>query len=580
MGIRITNKIMTNNSLNNLNVNKILHDKASTQVGTQQKIIRASEDPVIAIRALRLKSSLSTLNQYYDKNIPDATTWLENTQTALANMETCASSIRALATKLSSGQYSLSEKKDLLAEYQSLREQIYAEGNADLSGRSLLTGFKTNMDLAYKKADTSAKYRITERLSGSDVESINYISGAVEVNASDILASPDTEYNQNSVVNNTLYRMRLSYADLSENSDAAATGLTYSSSGKLSTNLTVAVSGSTTGYVKASVNLDAATGTVSASVEGTDSLGGNYSAVVDAATGVVTISDSSGTAVGSFNYSVDGNTVSASKTVAVNAVSLSDAGGSDAAYLNTSAEGITFIKETGELILGAGVYQSLQNCGDDAISFTYEKTGFAEGELKPEHYFDCTNLVTGAEYKNQDVAQSINYTVNFNQQITVNTEAKDVFDQSIGRDVDDMIAALESAIAADTKKEQLKSMLEDSQYNDKKEYIQSMLDAVEKEQTYAQNKLQKLAEQSITSFDGYVKDITRAKTEVGSKLSRLSLVKERALKQQTNLETLSEENIGMELSDALVKQEAASLAYNAALTATSKIITNSLLDFL
>lgn len=580
MGIRITNKIMTNNSLNNLNVNKILHDKASTQVGTQQKIIRASEDPVIAIRALRLKSSLSTLNQYYDKNIPDATTWLENTQTALANMETCASSIRALATKLSSGQYSLSEKKDLLAEYQSLREQIYAEGNADLSGRSLLTGFKTNMDLAYKKADTSAKYRITEQLSGSDVESINYISGAVEVNASDILASPDTEYNQNSVVNNTLYRMRLSYADLSENSDAAATGLTYSSSGKLSTNLTVAVSGSTTGYVKASVNLDAATGTVSASVEGTDSLGGNYSAVVDAATGVVTISDSSGTAVGSFNYSVDGNTVSASKTVAVNAVSLSDAGGSDAAYLNTSAEGITFIKETGELILGAGVYQSLQNCGDDAISFTYEKTGFAEGELKPEHYFDCTNLVTGAEYKNQDVAQSINYTVNFNQQITVNTEAKDVFDQSIGRDVDDMIAALESAIAADTKKEQLKSMLEDSQYNDKKEYIQSMLDAVEKEQTYAQNKLQKLAEQSITSFDGYVKDITRAKTEVGSKLSRLSLVKERALKQQTNLETLSEENIGMELSDALVKQEAASLAYNAALTATSKIITNSLLDFL
>lgn len=580
MGIRITNKMMTNNSLNNLNVNKILHDKASTQVATQQKITRASEDPVVAIRALRLKSSLSTLNQYYDKNIPDAKTWLENTQTALANMETCASSIRALATKLSSGQYSLSEKQDLLAEYQSLRKQIYSEGNADLSGRSLLTGYKTNADLAFKKADTSASYRITERFSGSDVESITYVSGAVNVNASDILASADTEYDQNTVVNNALYRMRLSYGDLSENSDATATGLTYSSSGKLSTNLTVAISGSTTGYVKASVNLDAATGTVSATIEGTDSLGGSYSAAVDAATGIVTISDSVGTVVGNFNYAVDGNTVSASKTVAVNAVSLSDAGGSDAAYLNTSAEGITFIKETGELILGEGVYQSLQNCGEDAISFTYEKTGFAEGELKPEHYFDCTNLVTGAEFTNQDVAQSINYTVNFNQTITVNTEAKDVFDQSIGRDVDDMIAALEAAIAADTKKEQLESMLKDSQYSDKKEYIQSMLDSVEKEQTYAQNKLQNLAEQSITNFDGYVNNITRAKTEVGSKLSRLSLIEERALKQQTNLETLSEENIGIELSDALIKQEAASLAYNAALTATSKIISNSLLDFL
>lgn len=580
MGIRITNKMMTNNSLNNLNVNKILHDRASTQVATQQKITRASEDPVVAIRALRLKSSLGTLNQYYEKNIPDAKTWLQNTQTALANMETCASAIRGLATKLSSGQYSLSEKKDLLAEYQSLREQIYSEGNADLSGRSLLTGHKTNMDLAFKKEDTSASYRITERFSGTDVESINYVSGAVNVNSNDILASTDTEYDQNTVKNNTLYRMRLSYGDLSENSDPTATGLTYSSSGKLSTDLTVAISGSTTGYVKANVKLDAATGTVSATIDGTDSIGGSYSAAVDSVTGIVTISDSSGTVVGNFNYELDGNKVTVSKTVTVNAVSLSDAGGSDAAYLNTSAEGISFIKETGELILGAGVYQSLQNCGDDAISFTYKKTGFGEGELKPEHYFDCTNLVTGAEYTNQDVAQSINYTVNFNQTITVNTEAKDVFDHSIGRDVDDMIAALEAAIAADTKKEQLEAMLKDSQYSNKKEYIQSMLDAVEKEQTYSKNKLQSLAEQSITNFNGYVGAITRAKTEVGSKLSRLSLVEERALKQQTNLKTLSEENIGIELSDAIINQEAASLAYNAALTATSKIISNSLLDFL
>lgn len=581
MGIRITNKIMTNNSLNNLNVNKLLYDKVSTQVSTQQKITRASEDPVVAIRALRLKSSLSTLDQYYSKNIPDAETWLENTQTALENMSTCASSIRDLASKLSSGQYSLSEKQDLLSEYQSLREQIYAEGNADVSGRSLLTGYKTNSDLAFKKADTSASYRITEYLSGTDVESLNYVSGAVTVNSSDILNSTDTEYDQNTIVNNTLYRLRLAYGDLSENSDATAKDLTYSSSGKLNTNLTVAVSGSTTGYVKASVNLDATTGTVSTTIEGTDSLGGAYSGTVDdPSAGIVTIRDSAGTAVASFDYTVDGNTITASKTVAVNAVSLSDSGGSDAAYLNTSAEGITFIKETGELILGAGVYQSLQNCGEDAISFTYEKTGFAEGELKPEHYFDCTNLVTGAEYLNLDTEQSINYTVNFNQTITVNTEAKDVFDQSIGRDVDDLIAALESAIAADTKKADLEAMLEDSQYSDKTEYIQSMIEAVEKEQTYAENKLQSLAEQSITKFDGYISDISRANTEVGSKLSRLELIKERALKQQTNLETLSEENIGVELSDVIIEQEAASLAYNAALTATSKIISNTLLDFL
>jgi flagellar hook-associated protein 3 FlgL len=501
-------------------------------------------------------------------------------------MYECAKSMLSDTTKISSGQYSLSEKKTLLQEFQSLRNQVYEEANVDYSGRSIFTGYKTNMDLAFKTADTTAKYRISEKFSGTDVDEINYVSGAVTVNSSDILSSTATEYNQNAIKNNSLYRIRLAYDDLSQNSIATAKDLSYQTSGKLNTDLTVAIAGSTTGYVKASVNLNAATGVVSATVAGTATApAGGYTTTVgpiNPATGkgTITINDAGGTSVGTFDYSLDGTTVTASKSVTVNAVSLADAGGSDAAYLNTSPEQITMIKETGELILGKGVYQSLQNCGEDAISFTYEKTGFAENELKPEHYFDCTNLNNGYEYKNENVSQNIDYIVNFNQTLTVNTEAKNLFDQSIGRDVDDMISALEGSIAAETKVTNLKAMLNDSQYSSKTEYIQSMIEACEKEQTYANNKLQELSKNSITNFSGYCTGIKTANTEVASKESRLALTKERALKQQTNLETLSQENIGVELSDVLVEQEEANLAYDAALSAASKIITHSLLDFL
>jgi len=588
MGIRITNAMMTNNTMNNVNTNKTLLDKVATQVSTKQKITRASEDPVVAIRALRLKSSLNSLDQYYSKNIPDAESWLDATGTALKNMYDCASNMLSNTTKISSNQYSLSEKKTLLQEFQSLRNQVYEEANVDYAGRSIFTGYKTNMDLAFKAADTTASYRITQKFSGTDVDEINYVSGAVEVNSSDILTHTGTEYNQTTVTNNSLYRVRLAYGDLSENSIATAQDLTYQSSGKLSTDLTVAVSGSTTGYVKASVKIDStAPNGVSVTIDGTTITpsGAGYVAsagAINPATGkgTITITTAGGVNVGTFEYGVDGTTITASKTVNVNAVSLADAGGSDAAYLNTSPEQITLIKETGELILGKGVYQSLQNCGEDAISYTYEKTGFAENELKPEHYFDCTNLENGYVYTNENVSQNIDYIVNFNQTITVNTEAKNLFDQSIGRDVDDMISALESAIAADTKVENLKSMLADSQYSSKTEYIQSMLEECEKEQTYAQNKLQELAENSISNFTGYCTEIKTAETESASKESRLALTKERALKQQTNLETLSQENIGVELSDVLVEQEEANLAYDAALSAASKIITHSLLDFL
>ena len=54
--MRMTNKIMQNNSLYNINNNKLLQDKMSTMMSTQKKITRPSDDPVIAIRALRLRN--------------------------------------------------------------------------------------------------------------------------------------------------------------------------------------------------------------------------------------------------------------------------------------------------------------------------------------------------------------------------------------------------------------------------------------------------------------------------------------------------------------------------------------------
>ena len=63
--MRITNKIIQNNSLTNINSNKILEDKLKTMMSTEKKITRPSDDPVIAIRALRLHTNLSKANQYY-----------------------------------------------------------------------------------------------------------------------------------------------------------------------------------------------------------------------------------------------------------------------------------------------------------------------------------------------------------------------------------------------------------------------------------------------------------------------------------------------------------------------------------
>ena len=81
--MRITNKIIQNNAITNINGNKILEDKLNTQLATGSKVNRPSDDPVVAIRALRLRGNLSEVNQFYKKNVPDAQSWLKITESAI-----------------------------------------------------------------------------------------------------------------------------------------------------------------------------------------------------------------------------------------------------------------------------------------------------------------------------------------------------------------------------------------------------------------------------------------------------------------------------------------------------------------
>ena len=96
--MRITNSMMNNNTKTNINTNKLNEDMINTMIASGQKITRPSDDPVIAIRALRLNSNISEINQYYEKNIPDADAWMEITETALKQTDTTLTSIKESLT--------------------------------------------------------------------------------------------------------------------------------------------------------------------------------------------------------------------------------------------------------------------------------------------------------------------------------------------------------------------------------------------------------------------------------------------------------------------------------------------------
>ena len=65
--MRITNKMMTNNVLHNIGNNKQLLSKLESQYSTGKKIQKPSDDPIVAVRALKLRTNLSELTQYVEK---------------------------------------------------------------------------------------------------------------------------------------------------------------------------------------------------------------------------------------------------------------------------------------------------------------------------------------------------------------------------------------------------------------------------------------------------------------------------------------------------------------------------------
>ncbi len=179
--MRITNNIIMSNTKSNINANKVQVDKYNTQMSTQKKISRPSEDPVVAIRSLRLNDTFSEVVQYNDKNIPDANSWLDVTQTALTNMNAILDDVYKQCVNGSTDTLNEEDRSTILSSLNALREQVYAEGNSDYAGRTVFTGYKTDTTLTFMEDTSKYTYEIAEPISYDKFEDFTYLADPVVV---------------------------------------------------------------------------------------------------------------------------------------------------------------------------------------------------------------------------------------------------------------------------------------------------------------------------------------------------------------------------------------------------------------
>ena len=170
--------MMTNNMLSNINKNKLNVSRLEEQYSTGKKIQRPSEDPIVTVRALKLRTNLTELEQYYDKNIPDAVSWMDVTEGSLLTINDILQKINTECIQGASDSLTATDRASIVQNLVEMKNQIYQEGNTNYAGRYVFTGFKTDSPLTFMENVDHLQYDISETFSGDQIQMISRVTGS------------------------------------------------------------------------------------------------------------------------------------------------------------------------------------------------------------------------------------------------------------------------------------------------------------------------------------------------------------------------------------------------------------------
>ncbi len=187
--MRITNNMLMNNMVKYIGNNLTRMDKYQAQLASGKKIQVPSDDPVVAARALKLRTDVAEIEQY-QKNAKDAVSWLDMTEDALAKIGDVLSRARELAVDGSNGTKGQDDMQKINSEMKQLKEQLIHIGNSTYAGRYIFSGYSTDMKLLNDDGSfainvETTRENITYEIGIGDSININVAGGDLFNNGSD-----------------------------------------------------------------------------------------------------------------------------------------------------------------------------------------------------------------------------------------------------------------------------------------------------------------------------------------------------------------------------------------------------------
>jgi flagellar hook-associated protein 3 FlgL len=143
--IRVTQGIIAARVLNNIQDQTRRLFNIQEQLSTGLRVNSPSDDPIDARRAINTRSFIAKNTQYL-KNISNALPFLEETASAIQNVQQIFQRTRELTLQGANGTNGQPQRDAIAEEINQLLESAVAEGNHNAAGRFIFSGTRTNTE--------------------------------------------------------------------------------------------------------------------------------------------------------------------------------------------------------------------------------------------------------------------------------------------------------------------------------------------------------------------------------------------------------------------------------------------------
>lgn len=273
---------------------------------------------------------------------------------------------------------------------------------------------------------------------------------------------------------------------------------------------------------------------------------------------------------------IDGTALTGVKTI-----KSTDADAYAVAEPNVSAY---YLYDTGEVILSKATYERIQE-NQSEIEVTYCKKEFEKSDIRPQMYFECNcydNVIKPANptFYAEPSDQSIRYEVNFSQTTIVNTQARDAISTEIYRVIDYIGQTVAEMDRLEKNISEVDKLISNETDQTKLADYRKLKEQLEIEKTLRTSVMTEAFASGLTMVDDAQDKLNVAIADLGSRYNRLQLTEDKLSDQEVDTEDKLSNNEDIDLADAYINLTQADNLYQSSLSATAKILGNSLLNYI